>query len=232
MSFDGNTVAVGAPREDSSGAGVGPLIPDNSSANSGAVYVYFYNGIAWTVQTTIKSPFNIPNLQFGISLAISDDGNTLAVGAPFQIFGSVHIYTRAGSIWSHQQELTPVMGTLDDICGSSLALSGDGNTVTIGCYLEDGGQGGINGDQNDNTVSGSGCVRVWKRVATNWTEEAYIKNLFPSVNLQFGKVISLSGDGNHMIVGTAAEDSDATGVNGGKYFCFFCRICLSWFRYR
>ena len=46
MSDDGNTLAVGAGREDSSGTGVDSM-PNEGAANSGAVYLFTRVGTTW-----------------------------------------------------------------------------------------------------------------------------------------------------------------------------------------
>src|SRR5262245_6223338 len=79
IAFSGDTLVVGAPNEDSNAAGVNGDQTNNSSADSGAVYVFTRTGGVWTQQAYLKA--SIPNSgdQFGVSVAI--DGDTLAVGA-------------------------------------------------------------------------------------------------------------------------------------------------------
>lgn len=50
LSADGNTLAVGAPNEDSSSTGVDGNQADNSTRGSGAVYVFARVGTVWTQQ--------------------------------------------------------------------------------------------------------------------------------------------------------------------------------------
>jgi len=84
LSGDGNALAVGAPFEDGSGAGIGSL-PDELAPDSGAVYFYARSAGTWSQQAYVKAS-NLPefNDQFGTSVALSGDGNTLAVGARFE----------------------------------------------------------------------------------------------------------------------------------------------------
>jgi hypothetical protein len=88
MSDDGNTIAAGAGDEDCLTSGINPPGCDNDSpplgqANLwvGAAYVFVRNGGFWTQQAYIKASNAEPYSSFGTKLALSADGNTLAVGA-------------------------------------------------------------------------------------------------------------------------------------------------------
>ena len=83
-------MAVAAYWESGAATGVNGNQADDSIPQAGAVYVFTRSGNAWTQQAYIKAS-NTGNAgvgdvpgdgdQFGFSLALSDDGNTLAVGA-------------------------------------------------------------------------------------------------------------------------------------------------------
>ncbi|MDV7390622.1 FG-GAP repeat protein, partial [Arthrospira platensis SPKY1] len=72
---------------------------------------------------------------FGISVALSSDGNTLAVGAdledtsPASNNGAVYIFTRSGSTWTQQAKLLASDYASNEQFGYSVALSSDGNTL-------------------------------------------------------------------------------------------------------
>src|SRR5262249_45978820 len=106
LSADGSTLAVGSPGED----GNGSTQTDNSSAQSGAVYVFVRAGVTWTQQEYVKSTVPIVNANFGISVALSADGNTLAVGAANENAnaGRAYAFVRAGMVWSQDAVITPI----------------------------------------------------------------------------------------------------------------------------
>jgi hypothetical protein len=83
LSGDGNTLAVGADREDSAAIGVNGDQADNNARFAGAVYVFARDtGGVWTQQAYVKSSNTDAGEDFfGQSMALSGDGNTLAVGA-------------------------------------------------------------------------------------------------------------------------------------------------------
>lgn len=81
LSTDGSTLAVGAVFEDSNATGVNGNQGNNSTSRSGAVYIFTRSGSAWSQQAYVKASNTGAGDQFGFALALSADGNTLAVGA-------------------------------------------------------------------------------------------------------------------------------------------------------
>src|SRR5262249_35127062 len=81
LSADGTTLAVGAPVEASAAKGIGGNQADNSARMSGAVYVFVRDGTTWSQQAYVKASNTDVGDGFGTALALSADGNTLAVGA-------------------------------------------------------------------------------------------------------------------------------------------------------
>jgi len=84
LSSDGSTLAVGANREGSNATGIAGDQTDNSAANAGAVYLFTRSASAWSQQAYIKASNTDASDYFGISLALTSDGSTLAVGAIFE----------------------------------------------------------------------------------------------------------------------------------------------------
>jgi hypothetical protein len=86
ISADGSTLAVGADGEPSSAKGVNGSQSDSSMPNAGAVYVFTRSSAGtWTQQAFIKPSNTQADEYFGQSVALSADGNTLAVGAPGRV---------------------------------------------------------------------------------------------------------------------------------------------------
>ncbi len=84
LSADGNTLAVGAHLEASNASGVNGNQNDNSAYDAGAVYIFTRSGTTWSQQAYIKASNTNARDEFGWRLALSADGNTLAVGANFE----------------------------------------------------------------------------------------------------------------------------------------------------
>jgi hypothetical protein len=143
LSADGSTLAVSAPGESSIATGVNGNQSDNSSANSGAVYVFKRTGRAWAQEAYLKGGVNHPGQRFGSPLntnsktiALSADGNWLAVGAPAQgtslvNSGAVYLFKRSGATWSLATSLQNATPTADDQFGFSVDMSQDGRTLKV-----------------------------------------------------------------------------------------------------
>jgi hypothetical protein len=134
LSGDGNTAIIG-----------GPL--DNT--NAGASWVFTRSGGVWSQQgaklvgTGAVAPFGLGAEQ-GWSASLSNDGNTAIVGGFIDndFAGAVWIFTRSGGVWSQQGGKLVGMGAMGNASqGSSVALSGDGNTAIVGGFADNGDVG-------------------------------------------------------------------------------------------
>lgn len=79
LSSDGNTLAVGAPREDNNSTSLNRNRDNNASTDSGAVFVYHQQS-NWAEISYIKSNDSSEEDLFGGSVDLATDG-TLAIGA-------------------------------------------------------------------------------------------------------------------------------------------------------
>lgn len=228
ISDDGNTIIVGAPREDSNATGVNGNQANEATADSGAAYVYTRSGSTWTQQAYLKASNTGAWDWFGFSVAVSGDGNTAAIGAYREDgsnyginptdsnsaadSGAVYLFTRSGSTWTPQAMLKASKGDSDDRFAFSIALSTDGNTLAVGANREDSSTVGINSSPN-NSAGDSGAAYVFSRTGTIWSQQAYIKAGNTGGSDYFGFSVDLSGDGNKLVVGAPFEDGDGIGVN-------------------
>ena len=88
LSADGGTLAVGATGADVDG-----------NADQGTASVFTRDG-GWALQATLTSATAAAKANFGTSVALSSDGNTLAVGGPNAGAGAANVFTRANGVWS------------------------------------------------------------------------------------------------------------------------------------
>ena len=84
MAVSGDTVVVGAAREDSNATGVNGNQNNNSATDSGAAYVFVRNGTNWTQQAYLKASNTGAGDSFGCSGAVAVSGDTVVVGAPLE----------------------------------------------------------------------------------------------------------------------------------------------------
>ncbi len=234
VSVSGNTVVIGAYVEDSNATGVNGDQADNSSAGSGAAYVFVRTGTTWTQQAYLKASNAADYNFFGRLVAIS--GDTVVVGAHNEDSnatgvngnqannsttgaGAAYVFVRTGggTTWSQQAYFKASNTGASDYFGWSVAISGD--TVVVGAVNEDSNATGVNGNQGNyqnNLSYNSGAAYVFVRPpgGTTWTQQAYLKASNTGAIDRFGGSVAISGD--TVVVGARSEDSNATGVNGDQ----------------
>ncbi|WP_158681558.1 Ig-like domain-containing protein [Microbulbifer pacificus] len=162
LSDNGDTLAASA------------LYHDAAAANAGAVFVYRRNGAGWGQQAQLTASNPDADDIFGYSLSMSGDGTTLAVGSPYESSDSTGLNgdpgsdsaVAAGAVYVYQfreqwQETRYVKAPnteMEDIFGSSVALSASGSTLFVGSAGEDGGATGLGGDWDSNDGTDTGAV--------------------------------------------------------------------------
>ena len=207
VALSGDTLAVGAPFEDSNSTGINGDQSDTTAPNAGAVYVFVRSGIMWSYKDYIKASNTDGGDNFGSSVALS--GDTLAVGAPFEDSnfkgidaghgvgqdnnfagdsGAVYVFTRDSSgAWTQQAYVKGSDNSKNDQFGSSVSL--DKDTLVVGAPT-------------------NGKVYMFNRSDTTWTQQGY----FNPSGMGFGSSVSVSGD--TAAVGAPLESSNAIGING------------------
>ncbi len=158
---------------------------------------------------------------FGFAIALSGDGNTLAVGA-YQEFagvglgeddnsaggaGAVYVYVRESGSWKQQQYLKASNAEAGDNFGQAVALSADGRTLVVGATGERSGATGVGGNRLDNSRQAAGAAYVFRRDGSSWSEAAYLKASNPDAWDYFGTDVDISGDGKVIAVGAPSEAS-------------------------
>ena len=176
ISKDGTIIVVSAPFEESENGGLG----------GGAVTRYQWTGSSWEQKGTIITPantaafFNTTNPFFGYSIALSDDGNRLVVGAPGRVkredynfylvnqggVGKVYVFDWTVSADWNLTDSQVIYATghsqhtvNDNGFGYSVSISGDGTTIGVGQPFTD-------NDDSDDT----GVVAIYRyTVGSNWS---------------------------------------------------------------
>ena len=239
LSADGMTLAIGAPYESSGAGGIGGDQEDESVYGAGAVYVYVRDGGGWRQQAYVKA--SNPGLtdNFGYMIALSEDGGTMAVAAPYEASaatgidgdqsddsipqaGAVYVFGRSGDAWAQQVYIKASntgeasvgneLGDGDQF-GFGLALSADGTTLAVGAISEDSGATGADADQSDNSALSAGAVYLYSRSGDSWAQQAYLKSSNPGAGDLFGYSVALSADGGVLAATAYDEDGSLAGTN-------------------
>lgn len=194
ISGDGTTVSVSAINNDSLGVYVG------------VVYVFTKPGADWVQQTKLLPPSGNAGNSYGSSIALNGDGSTIAVGhylddTPTTDAGSVFIYTRTGNSWDQQTNITVSDAAMH--FGRSVSLSDSGNHVAIGAY----------GNASDN-----GCVYVFVRSGSTWTQQSRLTASDGSSGDSLGYSVAISKDASTVIAGAHFNDTKASSAGAAYIF--------------
>ena len=231
LSDDGNILAVGAYGESGGSTGIHGAQDLNNATNSGAAYVFRFSGGVWSQQAYIKAPISQGGVYFGIFVSLSGDGNTLAVGEYLNDSGqtgvndvrsvvsevnsgAAYVFRFSGGVWSQQAYIKASNTGRSDNFGEVVSLSSDGNTLAVAAPAEAGASTGIDGVQSSNAARGAGAVYLFRFSGGAWSQQAYIKASNTQADDRFGQAMSLSRDGNTLVVSALNEDGASTGVNG------------------
>jgi hypothetical protein len=168
VSADGNVVVIGSA----------PAL-----SGYGVVYVRRFSSGTWS-EVALTSDAATDN-NFGRTVAISDDGNTIAIGAKGGggEYGAF-VFVYSGGTWSRQASLLQASFKTNLVY---VSLSADGNTLAAG-------------DQRDGANS-QGAVYIFTRSGTTWSQQTKITLASPANEQQFGGIVRLSADGNTLAVG-------------------------------
>ena len=186
VSMDGNTIAAGAPFD------------DTEANNAGSVHIFVGDPVSGYIEQQKLTPFDGRSSDgFGTSVSLS--GDTLVIGSPRDDdggsnSGSAYVYVRDNGIWSLQQKLVALDDRRADEYGLSVSI--DGDTIAIGAKMEDTNADGVN-------TTNQGAVYVYTRSGTTWSEQAKLLASDRSSGDRLGHSVSLSGD---TIVAGAPEE--------------------------
>ena len=185
LSNDGNTVAIGAPGNNE----------NDEDEFIGHVRIYQYSDNSW-IQLGSDIDGESTGDSTGFSVSLSDDGSTVAIGAPENDGnrGHVRIYQYSDNSWI--QLGSDIDGeSTGDYSGGSVSLSGDGSTVAIGAP----GNGGNGGNR--------GHVRIYQYSDNSWIQLGSDID-GEAADDWSGVSVSLSGDGNTVAIGADNNDGN------------------------
>jgi len=190
MSLDGSKLIVGSP------------FSSESNTSLGKVVVYTKENNLWVQEGQDlfgEAAFD----NFGNSVSISADGNTIAVGAPSNAgngsgLGYVNVYEYLNNNW--EQIGSSIVGSSGGFSGFSISLSSDGTIVAIGSP----------GDSTNGTASGQ--VSIYKNQMGSWVQLGNTIN-GKAEGDQAGFSVSISNDGSQVAIG-APFNSDTQGSSG------------------
>lgn len=182
VAISGDTAVVGSS-----------FINGGTNGNRSLACVFTRSGTTWTQQAKLMAAGSQANDNFGGSVAIS--GDTIVIGSNLDDVGtnvdqgSAYVFTRNGTIWRQQQQLTASDGAAMDNFGFSVAITDE--TIVVG---------------SPGSTPITGSAYIFTRSGTAWTQRAKLTASDGAASNRFGYSVAISGE---TIV------SGALGANGG-----------------
>lgn len=255
----GRSVALTA---DGSVAVIGAWKDDDGGSSAGAAYVFVNEGSLWKQQSKLVASDSSNGDNFGISVGISAEGETIIVGSylvsePFFMIGAAYVYQFDDSRtrWIEQAKLMASDGGPSDQFGVSVAVSANGDTALIGAHkaaglgndtgaayvfvrtvgelwleqtkLFESGVGvghavALSADAQTALIGaphgGSGIAHVFANDGANWEHQTALLPIYGDSNDLFGISLALSLDGHTAVVGDSGDTHG--GVHAGSAFFF------------
>lgn len=209
MSKDGNYIAAGDP---------------NYSSTRGAVFIFnrAANG-TWSQFDWITASDDQSGDYFGTSVDISDNGEYIAVGSPYEDTGgsdkgAVYVFKRSGTSFSQQQKLQMPWGNAGggDQVGRCVSISGNGDKLVTG------------GPFNDTGATNTGLIYHFTRNGSTWTHRQSFQHPDASAYDNVGLALAISGNGNTLVVGVSEERKPSPDVAARGRAYVYTRAGLSW----
>ena len=185
------------------------LIGGRDTLGVGAAWVFTRSGSTWTQQGPrfTGSGATGGGAAFGSSVALSANGSTALIGAPYdsQSTGAAWVFTRTGSTWAQQGgKLTAKAGEegKEGYFGFSVALSSDGSTALIGGYGANCGCG---------FYKNVGAAWVFTRSGSTWTQQGEKMVAGEEEEIEegsFGASVALASEGNVALIGAPGDNKN------------------------
>ncbi len=183
---------------------VGARDHDAVAPNSGAAYVFRFDGTSWIQEAELSASDGATNDFLGEHVAI--DGDVVVAGAlradagrPHS--GAAYVFRFNGTRWTQEAKLAASDGKAGDQFGNSVGISGD--TVVVGAA-----RAGRGADR--------GAAYVFRFDGTSWSQEAKLTASDPKNKDLFGWSVGISDD--QIVVG--AIKGDGGGRDTGAAYVF------------
>ncbi|MBI4705330.1 MAG: hypothetical protein HY744_29850 [Deltaproteobacteria bacterium] len=199
LSVDGDSALVGATTD--------PSIPLLPVKGTGAAYVFAHGPGGWAEVQKLSA--SAPEVGDAFGMAVAIEGDTAAVGAPYDHdpsqgpdAGAAYVFARSGGAWPLVQKLLAGDGGPGHQFGSALAL--DGDTLLVGAR------------GHDEHGTKSGAVYVFARSGGLWSEQQRLHAHDEAAGDRFGWSLGL--DAQTAMV--SAETDDDSGLDSGSVYVF------------
>jgi FG-GAP repeat len=150
VAIDGNSLAIGAPKEND----LAPAV-----TGTGATYIYTFSGGAWTQQARLVADDRVASDELGQSVSLEGDvllvGSGIADAQAITNSGAAYIFQRTGTTWSQTSKLISPNIRTQEHFGDSVSLRA--GEAVIGAYC-----------LNSAACMGNGGAYVFQRTGSVW----------------------------------------------------------------
>ncbi len=197
IDIDGDTMAVGAPLDDDNGA------------DSGSVFIFTRTGTVWSEQAIVTPTGGAAGDHFGDTLALI--GDTLIVGAHLDDdngadSGSAFVFTRSGTTWTQEAQLSSSDAAAGDYFGDSVSL--DVDLAIVGA------------PGNDDAGADSGSAYIFSRSGTVWTQDLKQTAHDAAAGDQFGASVAITIHGTALRAAVGSPHDDDKGLDSGTGYAY------------
>jgi hypothetical protein len=195
LSADGETALIGAPGEE-----------EPNGQGAGAAYIFARSEDSWTQQAKLTAEGGSEDDLFGISVALSDNGETALLGADLEDTaargaGAAYVFTSDNEAWEQDAKLVANDGDENDNFGDAVALAGDGATALIGAYNDEDPNG------ENRFGDGAGSAYIFGRSGSTWEQQAKIAANDGEGGDRFGEAVAMADDGTAAFIGCSRPEA-------------------------
>ena len=183
---------------------VGAKWNDALGLDSGAAYIYRYDGTTWAQEAKLIPSDGAADSHFGYSISL--DGDVAVIGTTWDgelglKAGAAYVFRFDGSTWGQETKLLGDDEAANDRFGFSVSV--DSDRILVGSYAH-----------MDNGLD-AGSAYVYMYDGAGWVQQPELLASDGGIGDHFGRSVSLSGD--TMLVG-AYFDADVGLEAGSAYF--------------
>ena len=186
ISSDGSTIVAGAPST-----------KIGSKAREGAAYVFTHTASGWKQAAKLSPSDGMSGGQFGSSVSVNSGGNAIvAVAGGNRGNGeNVYVFAKSGNGWIQSTEFQNIEARV-------AAISGDGDTIAVGC---------------PSRAQAAGAVLVYANGGGGWSLSATLTAADAKEQEILGYSISISADGSTIVAGAPVNLAGGVSKPGAAY---------------
>jgi hypothetical protein len=178
----------------------------------GNALVYLNTANVWSLQQSIPITTAVT-----WPVELNGNGDYLVAGNLSTANGVARVFTRAGTTWSSQANITPSSPIPGEGFAQEIAINNFGNVLFVGAP-----QAVIGGNL------GAGAVYVYNRTGNTWSQTQIITPTDSAPSQGFGGTISLNAEGSTAMIGSPFFDGTGNQSNNQGKVYYFENINNSW----